>query len=82
LRDHLTSGEPDSTATARCGVPATPPLEAAPPPVPPEEVSAPAAPPHGPRLAWVNPAGCLNPCTYDPTPDLEQSKGGVLILAA
>jgi zinc D-Ala-D-Ala carboxypeptidase len=64
-----TTGPPASLTTPPPRAAVVPPPVEAPPPTPPE-VSAPVAPPIGPRLAWVNPARCLNPCTYDPSPEL------------
>jgi zinc D-Ala-D-Ala carboxypeptidase len=55
-------------------IPAEPgarPAPVPPPEVPPAPVEpAPPVVPGGPRLAWVNPARCLQPCTYDPSPGL------------
>jgi D-alanyl-D-alanine carboxypeptidase len=45
------------------GAPATPAVGVEPQPPPPDETPLTAKP----RLAWVNPARCVTPCSYDPT---------------
>jgi zinc D-Ala-D-Ala carboxypeptidase len=63
---------PPSTEPPPTTRPATPSdaADAAEPAEPPPTEPPPTAAPQQPRLAWVNPARCAKPCTYDPQDDL------------